>query len=296
MKKYKAILLLFIAGFLSACEDIVDIQLSDDMLNLYAIEANITTESNPYVFLYTSQKVNVSDKYKGISGATVTISDNSQPSNEITLIEDFEIPGMYIPAPGMKYFGEAGKEYFITIETDGVTIIGSDFLAPVEPIDSIQVHSSLRGDHLFLGVFTFGDEPVGQGNYYLWDIIINNKLLNEIEFMVFASDELVDGNYVYNFEIFTDFHDPNKPEERKLKLGDTVIVKQKSISAFTYQFFFQAFNQGQTGGMFSVPPANIESNFTASDGRPVLGLFTASDVSTSNIVVIDQSIEDQLKN
>lgn len=295
MKRYKAILLLFIAGFLGACEDIVDIKLSDDMLNLYAIEANITTESNPYIFLYTSQKVNVSDKYEGISGATVTISDNSQPSKEITLIEDIEIPGMYIPAPGVKYFGEAGKEYFITIETDGVTINGSDFLAPVEPIDSIQVHSSLRGDHLFLGVFTFGDEPVGRGNYYMWDIIINNELLNEIEFMVIASDELVDGNYVYNFEIFTDFHDPNKPEERMLKLGDTVIVKQKSISAFAYQFLFQSFNQGQTGGMFSVPPANIESNFTASDGRPVLGLFTANDVSTSNIVVIDQSIEDQLK-
>ena len=56
------------------------------------------------------------------------------------------------------------------------------------------------------------------------------------------------------------------------------------------------FNQGQTGGFFSVPPANIESNFTSSDGKTVLGLFTANDVSTSNSVIIDQSIEDQIMN
>jgi hypothetical protein len=55
------------------------------------------------------------------------------------------------------------------------------------------------------------------------------------------------------------------------------------------------FNQGQTGGLFSVPPANIESNFTSSDGRKVLGVFTAHDVSNSNIVVIDETIEGQLK-
>jgi hypothetical protein len=55
------------------------------------------------------------------------------------------------------------------------------------------------------------------------------------------------------------------------------------------------FNQAQTGGLFSVPPANIKGNFTSSDGNEVLGLFTAHDVSTSNSVIIDESIENQLR-
>jgi hypothetical protein len=55
------------------------------------------------------------------------------------------------------------------------------------------------------------------------------------------------------------------------------------------------FNQGQVGGLFSVPPANIESNFSASNGKKVLGIFTASDVSNSNIVIVDESIESGLK-
>jgi hypothetical protein len=46
--------------------------------------------------------------------------------------------------------------------------------------------------------------------------------------------------------------------------------------------------------LFSVPPANIQGNFTASDGKPVLGLFTAHDVSNSNVVVIDERIESGL--
>ena len=137
-----------------------------------------------------------------------------------------EKAGLYIVESGSQYLGETGKEYTVTIETDGVTITGSDFLAPVEPIDSIQVHSSLRGDNRFLGVFTFGNEPAGQGNYYKWDIYINNEFLNESDYLVIASDELVDGNYVNGFEIFTDFHDPNKPEDRKIQLGDTIQVKQ----------------------------------------------------------------------
>ncbi len=54
-------------------------------------------------------------------------------------------------------------------------------------------------------------------------------------------------------------------------------------------------NQSSTGSLFSVPQANIKSNFTSSNGKPVLGIFTASDVSLSKKIVIDQKLEDQLK-
>ncbi len=50
------------------------------------------------------------------------------------------------------------------------------------------------------------------------------------------------------------------------------------------------------GSMFSVPPANIKGNFTCSNGKEVLGLFTAHDVSTSNTVNIDDNIEFQMVN
>jgi hypothetical protein len=55
------------------------------------------------------------------------------------------------------------------------------------------------------------------------------------------------------------------------------------------------FNQGQTGSLFSVPTANIKGNITSSDGREVLGLFVANDVSASNRIIIDAAIESGLK-
>ena len=280
---------------LSACEDVIDVKLSDENLDLYAVEAKITTESNPYVYLYKSLRVNVDEAYPGVSGATVIIADNGQPQKSIQLVESDETSGLYHVPDNEQFFGEIGKEYTVTIEHSGVTITGSDELSKVEPIDSIQVRASLRGDKRYLGVFTYGNEPVGIGDFYKWDIYINNELLYGAEYLFVASDELVDGNYVSSLEIFTDYHDPNnKEEERLLKFGYSVQVKQTSISEFAYKYYYQMFDQDGAGGLFSVPPANIKGNFTASDGKPVLGLFTAHDVSTSNLVVIDEQIESQL--
>ena len=294
--KYRLIYMLILPiVFFTSCEDVVDVKLSEDEVEFYAVEAKITTESNPFVYLYKSQKISNDNEYTGLSGAKVTVSVNAQPQKSVELIESAEKRGWYTTPAGQDFIGETDKEYTVTINVDGIELTGREFLAPVEPIDSIQVRPSLRGGNRFLGIFTYGNEPPGLGNFYKWDVYINDTLLSQSEFLIFASDELVDGNYIYSFEIFTDFHQPSKPEERKLNPGDKVQVKQTSISEFAYNFYFQMFNQAQTGGLFSVPPANIQGNYTASDGNPVLGLFTAHDVSNSNIVVIDEEIESGLR-
>jgi hypothetical protein len=292
MKRYIIPLFVFLQIMIfTACEDVIDVKVSDENLNLYAVEAKITTESAPYVFLYKTLRVDESTSYPGVSGATVTISDNSEPQKSIRLEESTENQGLYL-APET-FLGETGKEYTVTIEHNGITITGSDVLSSVEPIDSIQVHPSLRGDEEFLGIFIYGDEPEGEGNYYKWDIYIDGVLLNDAEDLSVASDELVDGNYVSSLEIFTDYHDDD--EDPELNAGSTVMVKQNSISEFAYKYYYQLYDQSTTGGLFSVPPANIESNFTASDGSTVLGLFTAQDVSASNTVPIDEQLVSQLK-
>lgn len=295
MKNKIYIVLASLLVLLNACEDVVDINLDEQDVNMIAVEAKITTKENPRVFLYKTQRVSFAEPFPGISDAVVTISDNSVPAKTIQLVESDDKPGLYFPAENEEYLGEPGKEYTVTISTNGTIISATEVLYEVVPIDSIQVHSSLRGEHRFLGVFTYGNETLGLGDYYKWDIYVNDSLISGAEYLVIASDELVDGNYIKGFEIFTDFHDPNKPEERLLKLGDKVQVKQTSISEFAYYYYYQMFNQSQSGGMFSVPPANIKSNFTASDGSTVVGLFTTHDVSQSNVVIIDETIENQLK-
>jgi hypothetical protein len=286
---------LFIALLLSSCEDVIEVKLSNEDLNLYGVEASITTKDEPAVFLYRTLRVDQDQAYPGISGAEVVLSDDATPSSQIILTEDPAKKGYYQVPENSTYLGVAGREYTLTIRTDGNTLIAKDQLSRVEPIDSIQVVPSQRGEKRFLGIFTYGKETPGLGNYYKWDVYVNDTLLYNADRISIASDEFVDGNYISKLEIYTDFHDPNKPEDRKLNLNDTIWVKQTSISEFAYNFYFQMINQSSTGSLFSVPPANIVSNFTSSDGKPVLGIFTARDVSVSNKVVIDQSIENQLK-
>ncbi|HET6556701.1 MAG TPA: DUF4249 domain-containing protein [Prolixibacteraceae bacterium] len=295
MKKYITLILVAFAGIMSSCEDVIDVDLKEEDLNLIAVEASITTEDEPTVFLYRTLKVSQDEEYTGLSDAVVVLADDASPSNQIVLTEDALRKGFYTVPQGASYKGVAGREYTLTIQTPEATLTAKDKLNPVEPIDSVIIEPSVRGDSLFLAVFTYGLEPKGVGNYYKWDVYVNDTLENKSYYMAIASDEFVDGNYVNKLEIFTDFHDPDKPEERELKLNDRVYVKQTSISQFAYNFYLQMINQANSGGLFSVPPANIKGNFTSTDGKQVLGLFIARDVSLSNTVVIDQSIEDQLK-
>ena len=293
---YKTILfLLTISALFASCEDIVEVKLNDNDIELYAVEAKITTDSNPYVFLYKSQLVNSAENYTGVSGAKVVIADNSTPQRSISLQESSERRGWYVPAQDSFFWGEQGRKYTLTITVDGITMSATELLAPVEPIDSIQVRPSMRGEKLFLGIFGYGNEPLGLGNYYKWDIYVNKRHLSSSSYLVIASDELVDGNYFNSLELFTDLHDLKLPETSILNLGDTIQIKQTSISKFGYNFYYQMINQAQTGSLFSVPSANIKSNFVSSDGRKVLGVFTANDVSVSNTVIIDEKIVSGLK-
>ncbi len=295
MKNTIYLFLILITVLLSSCEDIINVKLSTEDLNLYGVEASITPLDGPSVFLYQTLQVNQDMTYPGISDAVVILSDNAVPANQATLTEDLVKKGQYRLQGNAVYPGIPGREYTLTIQVKGVTLTAKDQFSRVEPIDSIRVEPSLRGDKRFLGVFTYGKETPGKGNYYKWDVYVNDTLLHDARRMAIASDEFVDGNYVTKNEIYTDFYEKsNEAKDRKLKLNDTVYVNQTSISEFAYNFYFQVINQSSTGSLFSVPPANIKSNFTSSDGKPVLGIFVARDVSKSNMVIITKALVDQL--
>ena len=291
------LIIFFLLTFaLSSCEDVVEVKLNDENMNLFGVEATITTTDEPTVFLYKTLQLDHDEAYPGISGALITLSDDASPVNQITLVEDAAKKGWYTVPKNSSFKGVRNREYLLKIQSEGTTLVAKDKLSAVGPIDSIQVKPSMRGNGRFLGVFTYGKDPVGIGNFYKWDIFINGSIMKGETRLIVASDKLVDGNYISNLEIFTDFYEPDKEEtDRKIKLNDVVQVKKMAISEFAYNFYYQMNNQRSTGSLFSVPPANIIGNFTSSDGKPVLGLFTACDVAVSVKVLINQKLEDQLK-
>jgi hypothetical protein len=293
MKKY--IHLLLFAFVLTSCEDVIEVQMNAADIDLYNIEGRITTKSNPWVFVGKAVPVSVDEAIPGISDAIVTITDNAVPSNQQILVEIEGHKGYYSVPTGTNFLGAIGRTYSLQIIIESDTVTAAEVLTRVEPLDSISVFPSLRGEEQFLGIFTYGLETPGLGNHYKWDIYINDTHLYKTENLLYANDELVDGSYISGLEVFTDFHDLKNPEDRLLNLNDTVQVIQSSISEAAYDFYYQLYAQSTSGGMFSVPPANIPGNFTCSNGKDVLGLFTANDISVSNRVIIDENILGKLK-
>jgi hypothetical protein len=282
----------FLFFFLTSCEDVITVKLSDEDLNLIAVEAQITTQDQPTVYLYRTLNVDEDVSYPTISGATVVITDDASPANQITLTEDTSNPGHYVVPNDETYLGVAGRSYTLTIQTGSVTITANDKLSKVSPIDSMIVEPSSLAEKKYLGVFISAQEPEGLGNYYKWDIYVNNTLLYEAKNLAVAEDKYIDGNYVSKLEIYTDIHDSD--EKAKLNVNDVVQVKQTSVSEFAYNYYVQMIDQSSQG-LFSVPAANIKSNFTSSDGKTVLGIFVARDVSVSDQVTITQAVENQLQ-
>ncbi|WP_297093848.1 DUF4249 domain-containing protein [uncultured Draconibacterium sp.] len=283
------IILLFAIVALTACEDVVDVELNDEDIDLIAVEAYINTkaENNVYVKLERTLAVNQTAQNPVINNAVVVLSDNADSPNSVTL-EEQGTTGIYVLPAGTTYPGVSGRTYTLTITTpDGTVITAEDYLQEVEILDTVKVNLSNIGDYEYLGIFINSQETPGLGHYYKWDIYINDELLYDAEDLAFASDELVDGNYIYDMLIYLDWEE--EEEDKILHDGDTIRVEQLSISSAVYDFYWALNDQAWAGSPFSVPPANVPSNLSSNDGKRILGLFSARDVSVGNTVVIDDS-------
>ena len=283
--KIPVLILLFVIT-LSSCEDVVHVDLNNENVDLVSVEAYLDNRSrnNIYVKLERTLPVDRTENNPPINDAVVEIMDGEAASNTI-ILNEIENTGVYRIPENTGYKVVPGRTYHLKITlTDGTVITASDYLEKVETLDSVKVNLSARGDYEFLAVFISSQETPGPGNFYKWDIYINDRLLYESGNLTFASDELVDGNYIYDFEIFTDFYEDE--EDKVLRKGDTVYVEQLSISQAAYDFYIGMVNQAFSGSPFSVPPANLPGNLTSSDGRKVLGIFSARDVSQGNLVII----------
>jgi hypothetical protein len=280
--------------FLISCEDVINVNLNDEELNLIAVEAEITTQTQPTVYLYKTLAVDQTLTYPIISGATVVFTDNASPANQVTLTEDKSNLGHYQVPGGKEYLGVVGREYTLSIQTESVTITASEKITKVATLDSVTITPSILDDQ-FLAASIYTQETKGLGNYYKWDTYVNDTLLGDTKNLSIAKDKYVDGNYISKLEVYPGDYETSSNDDRKFKLNDTIQVKQTSISEFVYYYYSQVISQNSSGSMFSNPPTNIKSNFTSSDGKTVLGLFVARDISASKKIVITQEIEDQIK-
>ncbi len=220
------------------------------------VEGSISTDTVKQLIKLTKTTSFFYDqKPPPISGASVKVAQGGQV---YSFSEDANQSGNYYS--NIAFAGKQGQKYDLVIDDvdlnqDGEkqSYYGSEIMKNILVIDSIYAVKATIFDETGYKIFGFAQEPSTVGDYYLWRYFINGKLITDtLEKITFASDEIVNGNYLYNFEMgfITDG-----------ATGDTLTVETNSITKDYYNFIISFFFETKwSSAPFAGPPANIKTN------------------------------------
>lgn len=251
--------------FATACKEKIDLELKSTYVRL-AIEGTVTDETKRHSVLITeTSNYFANEPQPKVSGAIVTIDDGS---SVVTLTETS--PGVY--QTDSTYAGLPGRTYTLNVKYKSEEYSASCLLKPVGVIDSVSFAKDVF-EPTKSSINLWAQEPATTGDYYTWLYYINGKLesdtLTEISF---ASDEMVNGNYMPGYPVFT----------AEFAIGDTITLEMRSINKDYYDFLNAFFSEVfGAGNPFSGPPSNVKGNIKnlTNKDKVVMGYFLASSVS-----------------
>ncbi|MEP6749125.1 MAG: DUF4249 domain-containing protein [Bacteroidota bacterium] len=249
---------------LTSCEKVIEVKLNDASKK-YVIEANITNQPGDCVVKITQSKSFSGDNnFQGISGATVTMSDNG--SAPVTLTENSQ--GNYQTTT---LTGIPGHAYSLNVQIGGQAFNASSIMPGIVTLDSLFSEDRiLFGDSSKIINVVYQDPPA-KGNAYHF-ILYKNNVQEKTVFV--TNDDYTNGNIVTNKLLFFGNND-----NAKLKAGDSVRVIMECIDPFIYKYWFSI--DGATGESNNATPANPVSNITGG----ALGYFSAHTTQNKTVVV-----------
>jgi len=274
----KILYLLTAASLLTACEEPMNVKFNEEGAKKLAVEGSITTDTMPHrVALSWSSDFFSSDPQQMVSNADIRITDGAKSFN---LTET--TPGVYLTEPDV--YGEAGKSYTIEIKLeDGREYTAADKLYPLPVVDLVMADDTSlymgpeKGDVSGYAILYFGWEKPEPGDFYLWNLYINDTIFNKYYWnSTFTDDKFVNGSYIHNFMVYF-------IERSDLKKDtNSIMLETLSISKNYYNFLLDS-NQETVwrGSPWDAPPANISTNIV--NGA---GFFKASAIKRNRLVII----------
>jgi hypothetical protein len=253
----------------SACQKVIDVGLNTAEKR-YVIEAVITDQPNSCKVLLTqTRNFDENNVFNGVTGASITISDNS--AVPVTLTETSS--GVY-EAASLK--GIPGHTYNLTTVVAGHTFTATSKMPALVPFDSLYISERTFFDKTNKYATLSYKDPAGRGNAYRYIQYVNG--IKEKTVFV-RDDDLTDGRAIERILFFfTD--DEEEEEKKKLKTGDIVTVEMLSIDYPIYKYWY-SLSQSSTGENQSATPGNPVNNIQGG----ALGYFSAHTSQSKTIVV-----------
>lgn len=240
----KSIIGLFAAASLTACQEVIDIELNEAD-RAYVVEGGITEGQDSIVVRLTKTTSYFDTSTpQGLSDGTVvaTLADGSTVQltsygNGVYMADNLNLP--------------VNSTYALNVDVDGKTFTASTFIPAAVPIDSLEgvYNPGFGGQGQGYDVYVNYQDPIGK-NWYKINTIINGIPSNDPSDIMVFDDNLNDGNPI-RIPVFVRIFDP----------GDTVDVQLQAIDQPTFDFYNTLsgiVNSG--GGPFDAAPANPVSN------------------------------------
>ena len=247
---------------LSACEEVIDIDLNSSDPVLVADGAIETGETASIRLSYTSDYF---DENTPVSETEAEVLLTSSSGAAEPLIHTGE--GYYT---GNNIIGTVGDEYTLSLKVNGNTFEGSTRLfTPSSILDIKVLEADMPGksDDQYELEITFSNN-VTEENYYLIKYFVNGSVQEE-DFSVLSHD------YFANEEVVT--YNPMRP---LFDEGDEVQVQLFSIDEGTYTYYSQLQDISGKGPGGSTP-FNPQSNL----GDNIMGYFRAWSMDSQTITI-----------
>ena len=256
-----ALMMLLLPAIIS-CQKVVDLKLKDASGQM-VIEANVTNTNTSIVKLSQNVSFTSTNTFPPVSGAVVTISDQSGKS--YTLTEG--IAGNYSSS---QLQGTSLNTYNLTVQTGGKTYTARSTMPPAIALDTItakndEFNNGTNRKEISVSYF----DPAGIKNQYLFLMYVNGV---QVKSLFVYNDDLTAGKHVtaqlrqYDIDVYT---------------GDVVKVEMQCIDKANYTYWFTLQQQQQQGPGGGVTPSNPPSNLS----NNALGYFSAHTTQTKTIRV-----------
>lgn len=247
---------------ITSCQKVIDLKLKDASGQM-VIEANITNTNTSIIKLSQNVAFTSTNTYPPVSGATVTISDQTGKSYNLTE----GTAGMYSSS---QLKGISLNTYNLTVQTGGKTYTASSIMPAAIALDTITAKNNEfnNGNDQKEIIVSYAD-PAGVKNQYLFLMYVNDM---QVKSIIVYNDDLTDGKRV-SAQL--------RQNDVDIYPGDIVKVEMQCIDKANYTYWYALQQQQQNGPGGGVTPSNPPSNLT----NNALGYFSAHTTQTKIIVV-----------
>lgn len=278
----KSILALFSIVILS-CQEDVEIDIENNLPVKVAVDGRIKNiYQHQLIRLTNSADYFANEEIDGAKVINLSVSE-SKSGKTYTFHEIDTLPGSYISDE--EFAGKVGETYELSFSYNEDNYLASAYLDTVPAIDGLSYeykYYNFFGGAGFYQIKMSATEPEPAGDYYIFNLYINDSLYNEeLRLTAYSDDEFINGKQLTNIELY------RLPQEEIIQDTNKIRIEMASISREEYLFILAFITEtAGNGSLFAGPPADIPTNIqNLTSDNSGLGFFSASSVSTAEMIL-----------